>query len=97
MMPEYRISYKFQYFRNIEEMEIAIKVAKETDKPVAATMCMGPPGDENNVSVGECAIRYVSVMDVQSGMHVSVMDVQSGIFICQGGCNQLFICQVFIW
>ena len=86
MMPEYRISYKFQYFRNIEEMEIAIKVAKETDKPVAATMCMGPPGDENNVSVGECAIRYVSVMDVQSG-----------IFICQGGCNQLFICQVFIW
>ena len=41
-------------------MEIAIRVAKETDKPVAATMCMGPTGDENNVSVGECAIRYLS-------------------------------------
>ncbi|XP_023327628.1 betaine--homocysteine S-methyltransferase 1 [Eurytemora carolleeae] len=46
-----------EYFRNIEEMEIAIRVAKETDKPVAATMCMAPSGDENNVSVRECAVR----------------------------------------
>ncbi len=69
MMQESRISIffyeKFQYFRNIEEMEIAIRVAKETDKPVAATMCMAPSGDENNVSVRECAVRYVFLRTTQ--------------------------------
>ena len=60
-------------------MEIAIRVAKETDKPVAATMCMGPTGDENNVSVGECAIRYLSG-NVQSGIYLSG-SVQSGIYL----------------
>ena len=38
-------------------MEWAIEVAQEFNLPVAATMCMGPCGDENGVSVGECAIR----------------------------------------
>jgi len=46
-----------EYFRNIIEMEWAIEVAHEFNLPVAATMCMGPCGDENGVSVGECAIR----------------------------------------
>lgn len=46
-----------EYFRNIIEMEWAIEVAQEFNLPVAATMCMGPCGDENGVSVGECAIR----------------------------------------
>jgi len=46
-------------------MEIAIRVAKETDKPVAATMCMAPSGDENNVSVRECAVRYVFLRTTQ--------------------------------
>jgi len=46
-----------EYFRNINEMECAIEIAKETGKTVAATMCMGPTGDENEVSVGECAVR----------------------------------------
>lgn len=46
-----------EYFRNIKEMEWAIEVALETGKPVAATMCMGPAGDEEGVTVGECAIR----------------------------------------
>merc|ERR1712079_357465 len=46
-----------EYFRNIVEIEWAIEVALEFNLPVAATMCMGPCGDENGVSVGECAVR----------------------------------------
>ena len=34
-----------EYFHNIEEMEWAIELALSYDKPVAATMCMGPCGD----------------------------------------------------
>jgi betaine-homocysteine S-methyltransferase len=47
----------FQYFRNIEEMVWAIEHVKEYGKIVAATMCVGPKGDEDGVSVAECAIR----------------------------------------
>jgi len=46
-----------EYFRNIIEMEWAIEVALEFGLPVAATMCMGPAGDESGVSVGECGVR----------------------------------------
>jgi len=38
-------------------MEWAIEVCKETDKPVAATMCIGPEGDLHGVSAAECAVR----------------------------------------
>ena len=34
-----------QYFHNIEEMEWAIELALSYNKPVAATMCIGPGGD----------------------------------------------------
>ena len=34
-----------EYFNNIEEMEWAIELALTYNKPVAATMCMGPHGD----------------------------------------------------
>ena len=34
-----------EYFHNIEELEWAIELALSYDKPVAATMCMGPCGD----------------------------------------------------
>ena len=34
-----------QYFHNIEEMEWAIELALSYNKPVAATMCIGPCGD----------------------------------------------------
>ena len=27
-------------------------------KPVAATMCIGPKGDQDGVSAAECAVRY---------------------------------------
>jgi len=46
-----------EYFRNIEEMEWAIELVRSYGKPVAATMCMGPNGDADGVSLGECAIR----------------------------------------
>ena len=39
-------------------MEWAIEIALATGKTVAASMCIGPDGDENGVPVGECAVRY---------------------------------------
>ena len=38
-------------------MEWAVEVALEFGLPVAATMCIGPGGDEGGVSPGECAVR----------------------------------------
>jgi len=46
-----------EYFEHIEEMEWAIQVCKETGKPVAATMCIGPDGDLHGITTGECAVR----------------------------------------
>ena len=42
-----------EYFHNIEEMEWAIELALSYDKPVAATMCMGPCGDGKVGSLSE--------------------------------------------
>ncbi len=38
-------------------MEWAIEMALEYDLPVAATMCIGPQGDGDGVTAGECAVR----------------------------------------
>lgn len=46
-----------EYYEHIEEMEWAIQVCKETDLPVAASMCIGPEGDLHGVSSAECAVR----------------------------------------
>ena len=46
-----------EYFEHVEEMEWAIQVCKETGKPVASTMCIGPEGDLHGVTAGECAVR----------------------------------------
>ena len=46
-------------------MEWAIEVCKEFDKPVAASMCIGPEGDLHGVSAGECAVRMA-----KAGAHV---------------------------
>merc|ERR1712172_224337 len=54
-----------EYFRNIIEMEWAIEVALEFGLPVAATMCMGPGGDESGVGAGECAVRMA-----RAGAHI---------------------------
>lgn len=47
----------FQYFEHVEEAVWAVEVLKEAGKPVAATLCIGPEGDLNGVSPGECAVR----------------------------------------
>ena len=38
-------------------MEWAIEEVKSYGKPVAATMCIGPNGDEDGVPLNECAVR----------------------------------------
>ena len=43
----------FQYFRSVEEMEWALEVALSLGKPVGATMCIGPNGDEAGVCIEE--------------------------------------------
>ncbi len=55
----------WQYFEHIEEMEWAIEVCLETEKPVAASMCIGPEGDLHGISAGECAVRMA-----KAGAHV---------------------------
>ncbi len=46
-----------QFFPSIEEMEWAIEVMKEVGVPIACTMRMGPTGDKENISPGDCAVR----------------------------------------
>ncbi|CAJ1070445.1 betaine--homocysteine S-methyltransferase 1 [Xyrichtys novacula] len=48
-----------EYFEHVEEAEWAVQVLKTTGMPVAATLCIGPEGDLNGVSPGECAVRLV--------------------------------------
>uniref|UniRef100_A0A8C5EFL1 Betaine--homocysteine S-methyltransferase 1-like n=1 Tax=Gouania willdenowi TaxID=441366 RepID=A0A8C5EFL1_GOUWI len=48
-----------EYFEHVEEAEWAVQVLKSTGKPVAATLCIGPEGDLNGISPGECAVRLV--------------------------------------
>ncbi|XP_070780434.1 betaine--homocysteine S-methyltransferase 1 isoform X2 [Enoplosus armatus] len=48
-----------EYFEHVEEAEWAVQVLKTTGKPVAATLCIGPEGDLNGVSPGDCAVRLV--------------------------------------
>ena len=39
-------------------MEWAIELCRKYNKPIAATMAIGPKGDRNGVPPGECAVRY---------------------------------------
>uniref|UniRef100_UPI0037E8C8C7 betaine--homocysteine S-methyltransferase 1 n=1 Tax=Semicossyphus pulcher TaxID=241346 RepID=UPI0037E8C8C7 len=48
-----------EYFEHVEEAEWAVQVLKTTGLPVAATLCIGPEGDLNGVSPGDCAVRLV--------------------------------------
>lgn len=50
----------------MEEAEWAVQVLKTTKKPVAATLCIGPEGDLNGVSPGDCAVKLV-----KAGMYVA--------------------------
>lgn len=51
--------FGWQYFEHVEEAEWAVQVLKTTGLPVAATLCIGPEGDLNGVSPGDCAVRLV--------------------------------------
>lgn len=55
-----------QYFEHVEEAEWAVQVLKTTGLPVAATLCIGPEGDLNGVSPGDCAVKLV-----KAGMTIS--------------------------
>ncbi|RLV98630.1 hypothetical protein DV515_00010646 [Chloebia gouldiae] len=48
-----------EYFEHVEEAVWAVEVLKESGKPVAATMCIGPEGDMHGVSPGQCAVQLV--------------------------------------
>uniref|UniRef100_A0AAY4BQI7 Hcy-binding domain-containing protein n=1 Tax=Denticeps clupeoides TaxID=299321 RepID=A0AAY4BQI7_9TELE len=51
--------FVLQYFEHVEEAVWAVEVLKTTGKPVAATLCIGPEGDLNGLSPGDCAVRLV--------------------------------------
>ena len=47
-----------EYFEHVEEAVWAVEVCKENlDMPVAATISIGPSGDLDGVSPGDCAVR----------------------------------------
>ncbi|XP_042241260.1 betaine--homocysteine S-methyltransferase 1-like isoform X1 [Homarus americanus] len=46
-----------EYFQFVEEIELAIEVAKTFGLPVAASMCIGEKGSHDDVSLGQCAVR----------------------------------------
>uniref|UniRef100_UPI00358F3C56 betaine--homocysteine S-methyltransferase 1-like n=1 Tax=Myxine glutinosa TaxID=7769 RepID=UPI00358F3C56 len=48
-----------EYFEHVEEAEWAVQVLKTSNKPVAATLCIGLEGDLHGVSTAECAVRLV--------------------------------------
>uniref|UniRef100_F6R5P0 Betaine--homocysteine S-methyltransferase 2 n=1 Tax=Callithrix jacchus TaxID=9483 RepID=F6R5P0_CALJA len=48
-----------KYFEYVEEAVWAVEVLKESDRPVAVTMCIGPEGDMHDLTPGECAVRLV--------------------------------------
>ena len=49
---------------------------KSTGKPTAITMCIGPTGDSNKVSPGDCAVRLARAGTVQFSLkHVCKVGV----------------------
>ena len=50
-----------------------MEVMRATGKPTAITMCIGPPGDTNNVPPGECAVRLASKGNVDCSVHRSCL------------------------
>ncbi|PWA19728.1 hypothetical protein CCH79_00007059 [Gambusia affinis] len=52
-------SFVLQYFEHVEEAVWAVEVLKESGKPVAASLCIGPDGDMHGNSPGDCAAKLV--------------------------------------
>ena len=50
----------------------AVEVLKESGKPVAATMCIGPEGDKHDVTPGECAVKLVKAGNLDSWYDVQL-------------------------
>ncbi|XDB54889.1 hypothetical protein AB1E18_008356 [Capra hircus] len=48
-----------EYFEHAVEAVWAVEVLKESGKPVAATVCIGPEGDMHGVTPGECAVKLL--------------------------------------
>ena len=72
-----------QYFEHVEEAEWAVQTLKETGKPVAACMCIGPDGDMHGVTPGDCAIRLVKAGGYKTGYsHNRPVDMNNSL---QGG------------
>ena len=65
-----------QYFEHVEEAEWAVQVLKTSGKPVAASLCIGPDGDLNRVSPGDCAVRLVNAGTTTSQFTVC-LNIQS--------------------
>ena len=60
-----------KYFRHVEEIEWAIEVALEFEKPVASTVCISPSADAAGVPPGECAVRMTRAgADIVHSEHV---------------------------
>ena len=57
----------------MEEAEWVVEVMKATGKPTAITMCIGPPGDTNNVPPGECAVRLARKGNLDCSVHRSCL------------------------
>ena len=79
-----RLILLVQYFEHIEEMEWAIEVAKQTEKPVAATMCIGPEGDLHGVPAGECAVRMA-----KAGADIVGINCHFDPFMCLEGMRKM--------
>jgi betaine-homocysteine S-methyltransferase len=66
-----------EYFEHVEECELAIETAKEFDLPVAATMCIGPEGDMNQISTAECGLRMA-----KAGAHIIGVNCHYDPWVC---------------
>lgn len=62
-----------QYFEHVEEAEWAVQVLKGTGKAVAASLCIGPEGDLNGVSPGDCAVRLVQAGTTSVCSHACIL------------------------
>ena len=65
-------------------MEWAIEVGKQTEKPVAATMCIGPEGDLHGVPAGECAVRMA-----KAGADIVGINCHFDPFVCLQGMQKM--------
>ncbi|KAI8479601.1 hypothetical protein Bbelb_390450 [Branchiostoma belcheri] len=73
-----------EYYEHVEEVEWAIEVLKETGKPVAANMCIGPEGDMHGVSAGECAVRMA-----RAGADIVGINCHFDPFVCLEGMRKM--------